>query len=126
DRVSRGAPQPATLPARLNPAGIVTGLVVDTPHPFTPGFNYQRGFQSWEVIRGQEGDRWKSAPREMPLPCQPHKLRSPNNTVVQYLRNVSHRRLEQDYFAPRTMRAAAEWIEENHRSPFFLYAHTLG
>jgi arylsulfatase A-like enzyme len=114
-----------TLAETLQRAGTVTGLVVDTPHPFTPGFNYQRGFQAWEVIRGQEGDRWKSAPREMPLPCQPHKLRGANNTVVQYLRNVAGRRLEQDYFAPRTMRAAAEWLEENHGSPFFLYVDTF-
>src|SRR5436309_11257360 len=50
----------ATLQETLNGHGVVTGLVADTPHPFTPGFNYQRGFQSWEVIRGQEGDRWKA------------------------------------------------------------------
>ena len=38
----------------LGEAGYLTALFVDTPHPFAPGFNYQRGFKAWELIRGQE------------------------------------------------------------------------
>jgi len=118
-------PDDITLQERLGRAGIVTGLVVDTPHPFTPGYNYQRGFQSWEVLRGQEHDPWKAHPREVALPCAPEKLRSPDTTVVQYLRNVHDRRAETDYFAARTFRTAAEWLEHNHRHPFFLYVDTF-
>jgi len=119
-----GADDP-TLPELLNPAGIVTGLVVDTPHPFTPGFNYQRGFQSWEVVRGQEHDPWKTFPREPALPCAPEKLRNPHTTVVQYLRNVHDRRREGDYFVARTMRQAADWLEQTRAAPFFLYVDTF-
>ena len=54
-----------TLPEVLNAAGVLTGLVVDTPHPFAPGYNYQRGFQSWELVRGQENDRWRVSPEEI-------------------------------------------------------------
>ncbi len=115
----------ATLQDTLNEAGIVTSLVADTPHPFAPGFNYQRGFQAWELIRGQEHDRWKSHPRDPALPCDPEKLRSPFQTVKQYLRNVHERRTEEEYFAARTMRAAAAWLEANHRDPFFLYVDTF-
>lgn len=114
-----------TLQDLLRDAGIVTGLVVDTPHPFAPGFNYQRGFQSWEVIRGQEHDPWKAHPREVNLPCAPEKLRNPWTTVVQYLRNVHDRRSERDYFPARTFTTAAEWLEHNHRHPFFLYVDTF-
>jgi len=114
-----------TLTDVLNKAGVVTGLVVDTPHPFTPGFNHQRGFQSWEVIRGQENDRWRSSPREVKLPCKPEKMRSPNGTVVQYLRNISDRKMEADYFAPKTMAAASDWLERNYEDPFFLYIDTF-
>src|SRR5262245_27031612 len=113
------APEEVTLPELLNPAGIVTSLFADTPHPFAPGFNYQRGFQAWEMIRGQEHDRWKSHPRDPLLPCAPEKLRSPFQTVKQYLRNVHERRDEEEYFAARTMRAAAGWLEKNRDGPFF-------
>lgn len=115
-----------TLQDRLNQAQILTSLVVDTPHPFAPGFNYQRGFQAWELIRGQEHDRWKSHPRDPALPCPPHQLRNPEGTVKQYLRNVHRRVREEEYFCARTMRAAAEWLEENRDGePFFLYVDTF-
>lgn len=118
-------PGEITLQETLNKAGVVTSLIADTPHPFAPGFNYQRGFQGWELIRGQEHDRWKTSPREVKLPCDPNKLRNPYGTVVQYLRNVFHRRREEDYFVARTMRAAIEWLEENYESRFFLYVDTF-
>jgi len=118
-------PKEVTLPATLNRAGKVTALFVDTPHPFAPGFNYQRDFQCWELIRGQEHDRWKTHPREVKFPCQPHKLRNPERTVVQYLRNVHDRCSEADYFPARTMTAAAEWLEKNYDTEFFLYLDTF-
>lgn len=109
----------------LNKAGYTTALFADTPHPFAPGYDYQRGFQAWEIIRGQEGDRWKTAPREVKLPCDPDKLRGGSSITTRYLRNVAWRRSEEDYFPARTMRAAASWLEDNYRSPFFLYVDTF-
>ena len=114
-----------TMTDVLNKAGIVTGLVADTPNAFSPGYNYQRGFLSWETIRGQEFDRWRSAPREVELPCKPEKLREPYVIVEQYLRNVAERKMEADYFAPKTMDTAADWLERNYKHPFFLYAETF-
>jgi arylsulfatase A-like enzyme len=109
------------LPEVLGEAGVLTCAIVDTPHPFTPGFNYQRGFDVWEQIRGQETDRWKSYPKDVTFPCDVSKLRNPA-TVVQYLRNVHDRRTEDDYFCARTARVAMEWLERNRdREPFFLY-----
>ncbi len=115
-----------TLPEALNQAGVLTGLVADTPHPFAPGYNYQRGFQSWEVIRGQENDRWHADPESIEWPAAKRKLRNPDTTVVQYLRNTSRRQGEEDYFPARTFRHAAQWLERNHkREPFFLYIDTF-
>jgi len=109
------------LPEVLGEAGVLTCAVFDTPHPFTPGFNYQRGFDVWEQIRGQETDRWKSYPKDVTFPCDVSKLRNPT-TVVQYLRNVHDRRTEEDYFCARTVKAAMDWLERNReREPFFLY-----
>jgi len=106
----------------LNKAAVLTCAIFDTPHPFTRGYNYQRGFEVWEQIRGQESDPWKSHPKEVVFPCDPNKLREPYTTVVQYLRNVHERKTEEDYFCARTVRAAIEWLERNRdREPFFLY-----
>ena len=109
----------------LDQAGVVTALFADTPHPFTPGFNYQRGFAGWEIIRGQEHDRWKTEPAEIVFPCDPTKLRAGEQSTGQYLRNVAEREKEEDYFPARTMRAAAHWLERNSRYPFFLYIDTF-
>ena len=111
-----------TLSEVLNEAGVLTGIVADTPHPFAPGYNYQRGFQTWELIRGQENDRWRAAPEEIEWPAAAHKLRNPDRTMVQYLRNMHGRQWEEDYFPARTFREAARWLERNHqRQPFFLH-----
>jgi len=107
-------------------AGYVTMLIADTPHPLAHGYNFSRGFDGWNWIRGQEADAWRTTPRDPKLPCAPGKLRGPETTVKQYLRNVSGRKTEADYFAAQTMSRAAEWLEENGREgPFFLYVDTF-
>ena len=110
----------------LGESDVLTSAIVDTPHPFRPGFNYQRGFQVWEQIRGQESDRWRSHPTNVHSPCDPTKLRDPHTTLTQYLRNVHDRRCEQDCFCAQTARTALRWLEANHNSsPFFLYVDTF-
>jgi arylsulfatase A-like enzyme len=110
----------------LRSAGVHTALVVDTPHPFTPAYNYQRNFVSVQVNRGQENDPYRKEPIKVKLPCDPRKLRNGDKVVTQYLRNVADRKVEEDYFCARTLRAAAQWLEKNHRrQPFFLYIDTF-
>lgn len=119
-------PDAVTLQETLDKADILTSLIVDTPHPFTPGYNYQRGFAAWQVNRGQEGDPFRSAPRKVKLPCDPGKLRGGERTVTQYLRNVSKRQREEDYFVAQTMIRAADWLGENNDGRrFFLYVDTF-
>jgi arylsulfatase A-like enzyme len=107
---------------------VLTGLVVDTPHPFRPRYALQRGFQAWEVIRGQENDEWKPGPKDedLPFPCDPAKLRGGRSgAMAQHLKNNLHRRSESDYLCARTMITAAQWLEANRRQPFFLYVDTF-
>ena len=119
-------PDTITLQETLNDAGVLTGLVADTLPPFQSGMNYQRGFQTWELIRGQESDPWKASPKDVTFPCDPSKLRNPDGAVTQFLRNVSHLNSEEDYFPAQTFREAARWLESNHtRDPFFLYIDTF-
>jgi len=110
----------------LSDAGLTTQMIADTPHILRAGYNFQRGFKGFYWIRGQENDPYRTAPREVKLPCDPRKLRNPQGTVKQYLRNVYHRRFERDYFCAQTMSTACHWLEENYADgPFFLYVDTF-
>lgn len=118
-------PRDATVLAEvLSDAGYVTQMISDTPHTLANGYNYQRGFDGWEWIRGQETDRWRTAPADPPLPASPEKLRRPE-TVKQHLRNIATRQGEEDCFCARTMQAACDWLEENAGRDFFLYVDTF-
>jgi len=110
----------------LREAGYVTMMIADTPHILKDGYNFDRGFDGWIWIRGQENDRYSTDPIDYRLPCSPEKLRSPDRTVKQYLRNISRRRYESDYFVAQTMIEAARWLERNREHErFFLYVDTF-
>jgi len=109
------------LPEVLGEAGYTTMLIADTPHILKDGYNFDRGFSGWKWIRGQENDRYITDSVEFKLPCASYKLRNPDTTVKQYLRNVSLRKSETDYFIAQTMAEAAKWLEHNHKhGKFFL------
>lgn len=110
-----------TLANVLGQAGYTTGLVFDTWHLKDNGYFLDRGFQSWDWIRGQEGDRFRARPREMPLPASPEKFRSVE-TLSQYLRNVADRQQESDFFVAQTVLRSVAWLERNMQyGPFFLH-----
>jgi len=115
-----------TLQDVLRQTGVYTALVVDTPHPFTTNYNYQRNFDFVQVNRGQEADPYRTEPIPVKIPCDPKKLRNGAKTVTQYLRNISDRKVEEDYSCARTLRGAANWLDKNYkRQPFFLYVDTF-
>ena len=110
----------------LGEGGYTTMMVADTPHILQHGYGYQRGFEAFEWIRGQENDHWKTFPKNPDLPCSPEKLRSPDYTMPHYLRNTDWWKSEDDCFVSRTMNTAIEWLEKNHdQNEFFLYIDTF-
>ncbi|HEV3118291.1 MAG TPA: sulfatase, partial [Gemmataceae bacterium] len=120
------SPATITMQQVLQSAGVYTALFADTFTPYRPDFNYQRDFVHVERIRGQENDPYITSSMPVHLPCDPAKLRTPTDYVTQYLRNVSGRTCEEDYFCARTMRAASDWLDSNHgRQPFFLCVDTF-
>lgn len=122
------SPLPRTVPVLaqvLSAAGYVTMMVNDTPHILQNGSFFDRGFSGFDWVRGQENDRYMTQPREVKFPCDPKKMRDPDPLVVQYLRNVSRREKEEDYFPAQTMLRAARWLEENRNERFFLYVDTF-
>lgn len=111
-----------TIAQLLSAAGYLTGIVFDTYHLKDEGRTFERGFASWEWIRGQETDRYRPTPVAPKLPADPSKLRHGAASITQYLRNVSTRQSESDYFVAQTMTKAIAWLESVHDAGRF-YLH---
>ena len=123
------APMPkgtVTLQALFRRAGYVTQLITDHVQMLAPGMNYHQGFNGHQWIRGQVGEPFITAPSTATLKCDRGKLRQPENWVDQYLRNISVRRSESDYYCAQTMAAACEWLEANRtHDRWLLYLDTF-
>lgn len=103
--------------------GYTTALIADTYHLFRDGHYFDRGFRTWQWIRGQEGDRCiPDLSHAVTLPAAPEKLRNAERLRTIYLPKVAERHSEADYFAPQTMTTAVRWLERNRSvEPFFLW-----
>jgi len=108
------------LSQTLRQDGFTTMIIGDTYHLFRDCHGFDRGFDGWLWIRGQEGDRY------MTHPTKDSKERQ-DVLGTQYLRNVSMRRFEKDYFVAQTMDAAVKWLELNYdqHEKFFLHIDTF-
>ena len=99
----------------LRAAGVTTMLVSDHPHLFeTGGENYHTDFHAWDYVRGHEGDPWRTVPDasaigapEIPAARAAPGLPRPYDVSRTYFRE------EGDFPGPRTMSAAADWLERN-------------
>jgi arylsulfatase A-like enzyme len=107
------------LTAALREARVTTQLVTDHPHLFeTGGENYHTDFTAWAYERGHESDPWKTRP-------DPSWLGAPDfgRGHMPYDDSRGWFRGEADFPGPRTMAAAARWLEENarHHERFLLF-----
>ena len=97
-----------TLAQLLADAGYHTAAVVDTPFYWRHGMNYDRGFQTFFTVQGQEG----SATRVQAIGN--HESRD----VVAWWRK------ESDHNVAQTMIKAGDWLERHYKEDFFLYVDT--
>ena len=104
----------------LRQVGYTTMLIVDTYHMIRDTHGFDRGFDGWWWIRGQEHDRF------MTNPSKDSKERR-EAMGTRYLQNVSMRRFEEDYFVAQTMNSAIKWLELNYNQhkKFFLHVDTF-
>jgi arylsulfatase A-like enzyme len=107
------------LTAYLRRVGVTTKLVTDHPHLFeTGGENYHTDFTAWDYQRGHEGDLWKTRP-------DPSWMGAPlfGRGHMPYDDSRGYFRGEEDFPGPKTMRAAARWLEEDapHHERFLLF-----
>ncbi len=118
----------STLAEILSAAGYRTALIADVYHMFKPSKNFWRGFDQWTFLRGQETDRYRSGPRLTPEEIEywlPPEMRGRGQARIEFIQqcimNIHDRTKEEDYFAPRVLREAALWLEQNQDADrFFL------
>jgi arylsulfatase A-like enzyme len=99
--------RPITADLRL--AGVVTQLITDHPHLFeSGGENYHADFTAWDYQRGHESDPWRTRP-------DPSWAGAPlmGRGFVPYDNSRGYFRGEEDFPGPRTMAAAARWLDDN-------------
>jgi arylsulfatase A-like enzyme len=112
----------ATLAETLEARGYQTMLVTDTYHQFRPPMDFNRGFDTYHWIRGQEKDHYRPI-----LPASDEEIREryllhgEALKARQYLANTRGREIEEDWFAPRVFLRATQFLEAaSKREPFFL------
>ena len=98
-----------TLAEILAGHGLHTAASVDTPYYLRDGMNYDRGFQSFFMNRGQD-TLWSL----IPDPGYHHES----------LDVRAAWRYESDHNAPRTFMTAMRWLENHYKEDFFLYVDT--
>jgi arylsulfatase A-like enzyme len=108
-----------SITAALGRAGVATQLISDHPHLFeTGGENYHTDFTAWAYERGHEGDAWKTRP-------DPSWAGAPRmgRGHMPYDNSRGWFRGEADFPGPRTMAAAARWLDDNagHHDRFMLF-----
>lgn len=115
-----------TLAEILREAGYRTGLISDVYHMFKPSKNYWRGFEQWTFLRGQEMDPARCGPQLTQAEINhwlPKEMQNEWNInfIKQCIMNIHDRTKEEDYFAPRLLKEAALWLEQNQDADrFFL------
>lgn len=115
-----------TLAERFNRKKYISALFSDVYHQFKPGYNFNRGFNQWKWIRGQEEDAFLSGPRISDDILNEY-LTSKEDGIIpgtvfaqhmmrRFLQNVRWWRSEADTFTAQVFRAAGEWLDMNYDS----------
>ena len=94
-----------------------SALITDCYHQFKA--NFQQGFDTYDWIRGQEADRFRSGPVIPDNDLDKHiNDRARDHQALRHflrlcLQNSADRRTEEDYFVAKVFRSAADWLSNN-------------
>jgi arylsulfatase A-like enzyme len=113
-----------TLAERFHRKKYTSALFSDVYHQFKPGYNFQRGFDQWQWIRGQEEDSFLSGPRISDELLNEYLTLKEvgvsagsvfaQHMMRKFLQNVRWWRSEADTFPAQVFRAAGEWLDMNY------------
>jgi arylsulfatase A-like enzyme len=117
------------LPRVLGEAGWASYLVCDTPHLINGGHGFDYPFHGWHFERGNEVDAHiidDAGPDRPDTYAAHYGERLRRYSYPQYVRNNRHRRAEEEWPAPRTFKAAGDFIEMNRRRKrYFLWVDSF-
>lgn len=112
-----------TVAEFLRTKDYVSAMVTDCLHQMYPGMNFNRGFNAWHWVRGQEWDlqRITAMIRQNPKVARyfsdrtnlkhPKVWETERNMV-----NTAGREYEEDYFAPKVFAQGCRYLEELYKS----------
>jgi arylsulfatase A-like enzyme len=114
-----------TLTEILAERGFYNMFVTDTLHQFRPSYNFHRGFQVYEWIRGQERDLWKPRSKASSEKIDEVLIGGPSadhakDIMLQYFANTMGREREEDWFAPQVFSKGMDYLRVPDGQPFFL------
>lgn len=106
-------PYDETLPEMLRAAGVYTHLVTDHQHYWEDGgATYHNRYNSFEFVRGQEGDPWKAVLRIPKIGQQAAQVSS--HLARQDLVNRSYSQEEENFPQALTFKHGIDFIRTNH------------
>ncbi len=104
----------------LNKSGVYTHLVSDHLHYWEDGgANYHTQYNTWEIVRGQEGDKWKGEvadpviPEVVTIPCAHSGAKVTSNWRNEWVNRKYLKKLE-DLPQTNTFKLGCEFIEKNN------------
>ncbi len=107
--------------------GYATGMLTDVWHLFRPDMNYHIGFDSFQFIRGQEGDAYLTGDSRDKNYCD-YSYPQLDGTrqfgaLVQHLKYRQTCQTEEDFNCARLFRKSEQWLEQhaNFYENFYLY-----
>jgi arylsulfatase A-like enzyme len=117
-----------TLSETLNEAGYITALVSDLYHEMKPTRNFQKGFHTWQWIRGQEVDYYGTSPHQLldvsDMVSADYLARFPHlhQFLSQYKANRNLWKQEGESLAQLVAQATIRWLNSNfEQRPFYLH-----
>lgn len=97
-----------SMPELLGSHGIYTHMISDHQHYWEDGgATYHNRYQSWECVRGQEGDAWKGQVRNPEMPEHIGRMWRQDMVNRQYIRR------EEDYPLAQVFRLGLDFLETN-------------
>ena len=97
-----------SMPEMLRARGVYTHMISDHQHYWEDGgATYHHRYDTWEIVRGQEGDRWKGDVKDPEIP--EHLGRIWRQDVV----NRKYIKEEQDRPLAQVFKLGLEFLEEN-------------
>lgn len=112
-----------TIAEYLYARGYGTQLIADVWHMFKSTQNFNRGFVSWDFIRGQEGDTYELGANSLKVATEIDPTRI---GPAAYLYQVRNRHSDDDYFVAQVMDRASQFVEAiQGASPYCLWVESF-